>query len=115
MYAANLAWWLEWFPPENVLVISWDDVREDALAVVQRILKFADVEWEIDDVLRNRVKPVRHKGRWIGVLMTKTSSRVRVVLQLLCLQFLGAELVLFALVVPLVLLRSLAWSVFCTA
>ena len=38
MYAPILAWWLQWFSAEQLLLINFDDLRDDPVGVVQRIV-----------------------------------------------------------------------------
>lgn len=51
-YATQLRLWLEWFPPERVLVIAAEDLRTRRLPTVQRVFEFvgADPSWEPPDL-----------------------------------------------------------------
>ncbi len=59
-YAENLHYYLERFPRENILILFYDDLKEDAAAFARRVFSFLDVDPEyVPPMLEERINPVR--------------------------------------------------------
>ena len=58
-----MAWWIQWFSPEQLLLINFDELRENPVGVVQKIVNFSGVDLEVDEKLLRTMMGGQKRGR----------------------------------------------------
>lgn len=79
LYFRNLEPYWEFFPKQNILILKFEDIKENGVELQRRVFEFLGVDANFDSGLTNKVigKTINPKSRMLENLRIKTHTSIR--------------------------------------